>query len=1032
MGGSPTTLNTVQGGFWPKLYMVIPKLDTVNNPAKFYPGAITIRPQDTLLTDYPPIYMSNGRFWISISSGAGQGIDSITVSTDSTLYQAYNQGNQVFTFSTLLRHVRAGANVYFTMDVDTLVLNSVTGGTGNGLVSVGGLVLSDSTLYVQHDIVWRISNVLYTRTTDTFYVIPSADTNYYRKDVIYIDSADGSFNYLQGTQDTVIAYPPVVPAGGIIVTIVDVFGPTITQPVPFVVNGYWATAGNLGTNPVTDGVGTLDSVDLKVITKGIPRIIIKANGGVSVNEGATTSTIGDQLFQVVNSTGLPYIQASTSFKGGFLYGRDVAVGNYTQIGAYGVGPVPIAAMQAQKTGFSQSQVVVTSGHGLNSLITLSGASYIRLVDSSLATASNGYVWTLTDAPDGTGAWKPSSGSAGTVTSVSRTNGLGILASVANPTTTPDISISVDTSNVSILSRQRAAATYAPIGTLPIGGSYANFYLKDSTLSSRRTVNGGGFGLTFNNLSGIAITADSININDNIVNENTGLLTIKSDDATSRLDLSSSGLAELTGSAEIDITAPAIVVNGYTLPASIGTTGQVLTLTDNFGTSAWQASGLSSYLPLAGGTMSGDILMGGTSKIAVGGAVTSEPVSIYTNGNFIGFYDASNNLQGQMFTSTGTTARQLLLNSAGVTGAAGVADSWLGYRFGGASNKVFFGDDGTNSYMQANHPLKFSVTGSHPTTAATSDMTLSSGSLLMNAHLIFTDNTYDIGANGATRPRTGYFGTSLITPLINKVTITAPTSAATLTLVDGSSLITSGAFATTLTATGTTNVTLPTSGTLLTTTGSGTGLTGVVLSGSTNVITAASAASTPVIKYTGAVFTGGTGTTTMPHVLIEDAAATPASSWSTNGTLLGGNAVSGFSGDFFNFKVNSAARTVLSASGNLAMTAGNLTIVAGNATISAGNLTVTAGKALFGATLTAGGTTGNQTINKPSGSVNIAAAGTTVTVTNSLVTTSSLVYAWAMTNDATAQVKNVTVASGSFVINTVAVTAETKFGFVVFN
>jgi hypothetical protein len=207
---------------------------------------------------------------------------------------------------------------------------------------------------------------------------------------------------------------------------------------------------------------------------------------------------------------------------------------------------------------------------------------------------------------------------------------------------------------------------------------------------------------------------------------------------------------------------------------------------------------------------------------------------------------------------------------------------------------------------------------------------------------------------------------------------------------------------------------------------------VVLSGSTNVITAASAASTPVIKYTGAVFTGGTGTTTMPHVLIEDAAATPASSWSTNGTLLGGNAVSGFSGDFFNFKVNSAARTVLSASGNLAMTAGNLTIVAGNATISAGNLTVTAGKALFGATLTAGGTTGNQTINKPSGSVNIAAAGTTVTVTNSLVTTSSLVYAWAMTNDATAQVKNVTVASGSFVINTVAVTAETKFGFVVFN
>ena len=51
--------------------------------------------------------------------------------------------------------------------------------------------------------------------------------------------------------------------------------------------------------------------------------------------------------------------------------------------------------------------------------------------------------------------------------------------------------------------------------------------------------------------------------------------------------------------------------------------------------------------------------------------------------------------------------------------------------------------------------------------------------------------------------------------INKVTITQPTTSATLTLVTGSSLITSGAFAITLTSTNTTNVTLPTTGTLAT-------------------------------------------------------------------------------------------------------------------------------------------------------------------------------------------------------------------------
>ena len=42
--------------------------------------------------------------------------------------------------------------------------------------------------------------------------------------------------------------------------------------------------------------------------------------------------------------------------------------------------------------------------------------------------------------------------------------------------------------------------------------------------------------------------------------------------------------------------------------------------------------------------------------------------------------------------------------------------------------------------------------------------LSGGTLTGN--LLFTDNLYDIGASGATRPRTGYFGTSLITPFIS--------------------------------------------------------------------------------------------------------------------------------------------------------------------------------------------------------------------------------------------------------------------------
>ena len=93
---------------------------------------------------------------------------------------------------------------------------------------------------------------------------------------------------------------------------------------------------------------------------------------------------------------------------------------------------------------------------------------------------------------------------------------------------------------------------------------------------------------------------------------------------------------------------------------------------------------------------------------------------------------------------------------------------------------------------------------------------------------------------------------------------------------------------------------------------------------------------------------------------------------------------------------------------------------------------TLGKPIFLSTVTAGGTTGNQTINKASGTVNIAAAGTTVTVTNSLCTTSSIVFAVIRTNDATAQVLNVVPGAGSFVINIVACAAETSIGFLVIN
>lgn len=85
------------------------------------------------------------------------------------------------------------------------------------------------------------------------------------------------------------------------------------------------------------------------------------------------------------------------------------------------------------------------------------------------------------------------------------------------------------------------------------------------------------------------------------------------------------------------------------------------------------------------------------------------------------------------------------------------------------------------------------------------------------------------------------------------------------------------------------------------------------------------------------------------------------------------------------------------------------------------------------TITAGGTTGNQTINKPSGSVNFAAAATTLTVTNSLCTANSVIVATVATNDATMKSVCAVAGAGSFVLTAdAAATGETRVNWILTN
>lgn len=86
------------------------------------------------------------------------------------------------------------------------------------------------------------------------------------------------------------------------------------------------------------------------------------------------------------------------------------------------------------------------------------------------------------------------------------------------------------------------------------------------------------------------------------------------------------------------------------------------------------------------------------------------------------------------------------------------------------------------------------------------------------------------------------------------------------------------------------------------------------------------------------------------------------------------------------------------------------------------------------TITAGGTVGARTIDKPAGTVNFAAAATSLVVTNSTVTTSSIIFTTMRTADTTCTfVKSVVPAAGSFTITLNAgCAAETSVGFLVTN
>lgn len=92
----------------------------------------------------------------------------------------------------------------------------------------------------------------------------------------------------------------------------------------------------------------------------------------------------------------------------------------------------------------------------------------------------------------------------------------------------------------------------------------------------------------------------------------------------------------------------------------------------------------------------------------------------------------------------------------------------------------------------------------------------------------------------------------------------------------------------------------------------------------NIFSAAGAASTPAVKYNGALFTGGSATTTKPLLLLEPAGATT-NNWNTFGSYIGinGSAADSTSGFFFDFQKDGARVASMNLSGVFSIPSGTV-------------------------------------------------------------------------------------------------------------
>ena len=221
-----------------------------------------------------------------------------------------------------------------------------------------------------------------------------------------------------------------------------------------------------------------------------------------------------------------------------------------------------------------------------------------------------------------------------------------------------------------------------------------------------------------------------------------------------------GIRNTAPIADLEISTPSaedgsIILNTQVIDADTTTSGLFVVQPLQYGI-AVNAWGIEGYVPIADGTMDPGVTPNGDlhfNRFSTGDVYAGEGGGRFLVGNKISFFQASTSFPMTM--------------GAVLDGIIGGADFIINAQNGGTTNNpggsIYLNAGNSTGNAGSDVVFQTATPGASGTATRTANIkwrVKGAGHLLAE-----TDNVYDIGASGATRPRTGYFGTSVISPLV---------------------------------------------------------------------------------------------------------------------------------------------------------------------------------------------------------------------------------------------------------------------------